>query len=253
MSAQVTPDQDSIIFVLSGLFGVFLGVAAALALALFIVPSVQYLSLSNYLQIITAFAGAAAFLYLYFRYGRGIGWLYAVGAFAIWGIADTAWYASVLVGAGIFTFPSMIDMGFVAAILLLSSAYNHIYPRKRVRGLILLAVFFLMLVVPLAILAMGGITRQALMILLYFFACGSLIITGLNHALTEHPMALAGTLLFALAFMAYPIRETFFNGNPYLSILGAFVAAGFSLIVLGFLSVGTMRIPTGTCTSRTPP
>jgi hypothetical protein len=66
-------------------------------------------------------------------------------------------------------------------------------------------------------------------------------------------MALAGTLLFALAFMAYPIRETFFNGNPYLSILGAFVAAGFSLIVLGFLSVGTMRIPTGTCTSRTPP
>ena len=162
--------------------------------------------------------------------------LYAAGAFTVWGVADVAGYAATLVRAGTFTFPSIIDMGFVAAILLLSSAYNRIYPRKQVRGLVLLAVLLLMLVVPLAILSIGGITRQALMILLYFFACGSLIITGLNHGLTDHPMALAGTLLFALAFIVYPIRETFFTGNPYLSILGAFVAAGFSLIVLGFLS-----------------
>ncbi|MGD0535677.1 MAG: hypothetical protein ABR999_09615 [Methanoregula sp.] len=242
MSAQSTPtsvSHDTMISVLSGLFGGFLGVAAALALALFIVPSSQYLSFGNYLQIITAFTGAAVFLWLYFRHGRGTGLLYAAGAFALWGIADVAWYTAVLLGAGNITFPSLIDMGFVAAILLLSSAYNRIYPRKQVRGLILLAVLFLMLVVPLAILATGGITRQALMILLYFFACGSLIITGLNHSLPDHPMALAGTLLFALAFMVYPIRETFFAGNPYLSIIGAFVAAGFSLIVLSILTSAT--------------
>jgi hypothetical protein len=238
MSAQDTPasvSHDTTISVLSGLFGGFLGVAAALALALFIVPSGQYLSLCNYLQIITAFAGAAVFLWLYFRHGRGSGLLYAAGAFALWGVADIAWYAAVLLGVGTLSFPSLIDMGFVAAILLLSSAYNRIYPRKQVRGLILLAVLFLMLVVPLAILATGGISDKALMILLYFFACGSLIITGLNHSLPEHPMALAGTLLFAISFMIYPIRETFFAGNPYLSIIGAFVAAGFSLIVLGLI------------------
>jgi hypothetical protein len=242
MSPQDTPasvSHDTTISVLSGLFGGFLGVAAALALALFIVPSGQYLSLSNYLQIIAAFAGAAAFLWLYFRHGRGSGLLYAAGAFAVWGVADCAWYAAVLLGAGTLSFPSLIDMGFVAAILLLSSAYNRIYPRKQVRGMILLAVLFLMLVVPLAILATGGITDKALMILLYFFACGSLIITGLNHSLPEHPMALAGTLLFAISFMIYPLRETFFAGNPYLSIIGTVVAAGFSLIVLGLLPSAT--------------
>ena len=129
-------------------------------------------------------------------------------------------------------------MGFIASILLLSSAYNRIYPRKQVKGPLLLALLFLMLVVPLAILVTGGITDQGLTILLYFFACGSLIITGLNHSLSDHPAALAGTLLFAISFMAYPIRETFFAGNPYLTILGPFVAAGFSLIVLGLIPYG---------------
>jgi hypothetical protein len=234
-AARTSACHDPVISVLSGLFGVFLGIAVALALSLFIVPFDQYLSICNYLQIITAFAGAAAFLTLYFRYGHGIGLLYAAGALALWGIADIAWYVAVFFGAGTFTFPSLIDMGFVAAILLLSSAYNRIYPRKQVPGIFLLAILVLVLIVPLAILATQGITGQALMILLYFFACGSLIITGLNHSLPDHPMALAGTLLFALAFMIYPIRETFFVGNPYLSIIGTFVAAGFSLIVLGFL------------------
>ena len=241
MSAQATPSSaphDTTLSVISGLFGGFLGVAAALALALFVVPSRQYLSLSNYLQILTAFGGAVVFLYLYFRHGRGTGLLYAAGAFFLWGVADIAWYAAMLPGVGTITFPSLIDMGFIAAILLLSSAYSRIYPRKQVRGLILLAVLFLVLIVPLAILALGGITEKALMILLYFFACGSLIITALNHSLPDRPMALAGTLLFALVFMAYPIRETFFATNPYLSILGDFVAAGFSLIVLGLIPQG---------------
>ena len=59
---------------------------------------------------------------------------------------------------GTFTFPSLIDMGFIASIPLLSSAYNRIYPRKQVKGPLLLALLFLMLVVPLAILVTGGIT-----------------------------------------------------------------------------------------------
>ena len=238
MSAQATPpsaSHDTTLSVISGLFGGFLGVAAALALALIIIPSKQYVSLSNYLQILAAFAGAAAFCYCYLRHEGGPGLLWGAGAFALWGIANIARYAVVFFGAGTFTFPSLIDMGFVAAILLLSSAYNRLYPRKQVGGPILLALLFLMLVVPLAILVTGGITDKALVILLYFFACGSLIITALNHSFTEHPAALAGTILFAIAFMIYPILETFFAGNAVLAIIGPCVAAGFSLIVLGLI------------------
>jgi hypothetical protein len=212
--------------------------AAALAIALLIIPSKQYVSLSNYLQILAAFSGAAVFCYYYLRHEGGPGLLWAAGAYALWGIVNVAWYAVVLFGAGTFTFPSLIDMGFVAAILLLSSAYNRLYPRKPVRGQFLLALLFLMLVVPLAILATGGITDPALMILLYFFVCGSLIITALNHSFSEHPAALAGTILFAIAFMVYPIRETFFAGNTVLTVLGPCVAAGFSLIVLGLIPKG---------------
>ncbi|MGB8220829.1 MAG: hypothetical protein WCE46_10655 [Methanoregula sp.] len=241
MSAQATPpsaSHDTPLSVISGFFGGFLGVAAALALALLLLPSKQYVSLSNYLQILAAFAGAAVFCYCYLRHEGGPGLLWAAGAFALWGIVNVAWYAAVFFGAGTFSFPSLIDMGFVAAILLLSSAYNRLYPRKQVGGPVLLALLFLMLVVPLAILATGGITDKTLMILLYFFACGSLIITALNHSFTEHPAALAGTILFAISFMIYPIRETFFAGNAVLAILGPCVAAGFSLIVLGLIQKG---------------
>ncbi len=229
------PGRDTILSVLSGIFWGFFGIAAVLALACTITPAGQYLSFSNYLQILTAFAGAAAFLCLYFRYGRGTGLLYAAWAFALFGIADAAWYATVFFGAGTFTFPSLIDMGFVAAILFMASAYNRIYPRKQGRGRILLTILVLVLLVPLAILMTSGFTDKALTILLFFFACGSLIITGVNHSVPDYLLDLAGMVLFALAFMLYPIRETFFAGNPYLSVIGTFVSAGLALIVLGAL------------------
>jgi len=246
MSAQEMPasaSSSTSLSVITGVFEAILGVAAALALALLLFPSQQYVSFSNYLQILTAFAGAAVFCYLYLRHEGGPGLLWAAGAFAVWGLANIAWYAAVFFGVGTMTFPGLIDMGFVAAILLLSSAYNRLYPRKQVGGSILLAILFLMLVVPLAILATKGITDQALMILLYFFACGSLIITALNHSFAEHPAALAGTILFAVSFMIYPIRETFFAGNAVLAVLGPCVAAGFTLIVLGLLPKGTGTSP----------
>ena len=51
---------------------------------------------------------------------------------------------------------------------------------------------------------------------------------------------LVGTILFAIAFMVYPIRETFFLVNPYLNLIGVFVIAGFSLIVLGLVPATRM-------------
>ncbi|PKL58873.1 MAG: hypothetical protein CVV34_00665, partial [Methanomicrobiales archaeon HGW-Methanomicrobiales-5] len=79
-------------------------------------------------------------------------------------------------------------------------------------------------------------SAPALVTLLYFFACSSLIITGLNHSLREYPKILAGLLLFAITFMIYPLREMFFVANPVLPVIGTFVAAGFSLIVIGLFS-----------------
>ena len=64
---------------LSGLFEGVLGVAAALALALFVLPSANYLSLATDLEICTAFAGAAVFFYLWFRDRCGTGLLMQPG------------------------------------------------------------------------------------------------------------------------------------------------------------------------------
>ncbi|MFA5331247.1 MAG: hypothetical protein WC342_02605 [Methanoregula sp.] len=220
---------------ISGLFGAFAGIAVALALALLIFPSPEYLAMSYYLQLVTAFAGAGAICLLYFRYGRNTGMLYGAGAFALWGLSNVAWYFTGLDGGKAWVFPSLIDMGIVASIIILTSAYGRLYPRMPFSGQVILGILVFSLVVPLAIIFSTGASGPALMTLLYFFACGTLVITALNHGVIRRPAALVGTLLFAIAFMAYPVREMFFSANQYLTILGLFVAAGFSLIVIGFL------------------
>ncbi|WP_292370772.1 hypothetical protein [Methanoregula sp. UBA64] len=238
--------------VISGIFGGFCGIAAALALALLMFPSAQYVTLSNYLQILVAFAGAAVFCWYYLRHEAGSGFLWAAAAFALWGAANIAWYAAVFFKIGTFPFPGPIDLGFVVAILLLSSAYKRIYPRKQVNGPALLVLLVLVLIIPLAILATAGVTDQSLMILLYFFACGLLLITAFNYSFTEHPAALAGTILFALAFMVYPLRESYLSGNALLAILGPCVAAGLSFVVIGLLPDGTVSQETPKESSQIP-
>ena len=130
----------------------------------------------------------------------------------------------------------------IASIFLLSIAYQHAFPRKRVAGKILLSILAFTIIVPVAIIITHGFTLQTAMTFLYFFACGSLIITGLIHSLGDYPFILAGTLLFAVAFMIYPVRETFFLSNPFLNMIGVMVFAGFSLIVLGIIPVSRKTV-----------
>ena len=240
MTDPVAPGSGAAKSLVEGIFGGFLGIAAALIIAILFFSSQQYTAVSNYLQVIVAFSGAAVFGWYYLRHlgGPGLAWL--AGAFLLWGISNAAWYVAVSVGAGAFTFPSLIDIGFIAVLLLLSSAYSRLYPRKQVRGSILLAVLVLMLVIPVAILATGGVNDRSLMVLLYFFASGSLVITALNHSFAKHPAALAGTLILVLAYVAYPLRETFFSTNAAFTVIGPLAAAGFALIVLGISPEGTV-------------
>jgi hypothetical protein len=232
----------------SGLFGGFCGIAAALALALLFFPSQQYHTMSNYLQILVAFAGAAVFCWYYLRHEAGAGFLWAAAGFALWGIANVAWYATVFFKTWSFSFPGPLDLAFVIALLILASAYKRIYPRKRANGMVLLGLLVLVLIFPLAILATQGVTDQSLMILLYFFAGGLLLITALNYSFTEHPAALAGTIVLVLAYLAYPIREAFFATSAAFVVVGPLAAAGFSLIVIGLIpdGDGTQKAPAGT-------
>lgn len=233
--------------ILSGIFGGFCGIAVALVLALLLFPSMQYLAISNYLQILTAFSGAAVFCWYYLRHEAGTGFLWAAAGFALWGIVNTAWYVAAMFGIGSSPFPSPVDLGFVVVLLILASAYKRIYPRKRANGMALLGILILVLITPLAILVTSGVTDQSLMILLYFFASGLLLITALNYSFTEHPAALAGTIILVLAYLAYPIREVFFASNAAFAVVGPLAAVGFSLIVIGLLPDGSksQAVPTG--------
>ena len=233
--------------ILSGIFGGFCGIAVALVLALLLFPSTQYLAISNYLQILTAFSGAAVFCWYYLRHEAGTGFLWAAAGFALWGTVNTAWYVAAMFGIGSSPFPSPVDLGFVVVLLILASAYKRIYPRKRANGMALLGILVLVLITPLAILVTSGVTDQSLMILLYFFASGLLLITALNYSFTEHPAALAGTIILVLAYLAYPIREVFFASNAAFAVVGPLAAVGFSLIVIGLLPDGSkpQAVPTG--------
>ena len=234
-----THPLDTPLRIISGIFLFILGIAIVLALAIVLLPSQLFLAISNYLQIITGFAGALAGLFCYYRYWRHDCLLYATGAFCLYGASNTVWYVNILVGRRNEVFPGMIDIGIIASIFLLTLAYQHAFPRKQVTGKILLGILAVTFLVPLAIIITTGITLPSLMTLFYFVACGSLLIIGLIHSISEYPSILAGTLLFASSFFIYPIRETFFLPNPFLNLIGVFVFAGFSLVVLGLLPVCT--------------
>ncbi len=209
--------------------------AVMLALLILLLPQQVFLAMSNYLQIITALVGAAAIGYLYFRC-RSHGLLpYAAGAFALWGISNIAWYVSVAMGMRALVFPSLIDIGIIASILILMTAYQNGLPRKPAVPHIMIGILVLVIIIPGGIILTAGLSVATFVTFLYFFACGSLIITAISRGLPGQPFIFVGTLLFAIAFLIYPVRELFFSTNPLLSVIGTFVAAGLALIVLGII------------------
>jgi hypothetical protein len=118
----------------------------------------------------------------------------------------------------------------------MSVAFQKGLPKKQIAPHILLGILVICLIIPAGVIVLTGISASTLVTLLYFFACGSFIVIGLNHSLMAHPEMLIGALLFAFAFMIYPLREMFFVENPLLPVIGTFVSAGFSLMVIGWLS-----------------
>lgn len=220
----------------TGFFWTILGVAVVLALTILFLPNQLYLAISNYLQILTAIAGAIVLLSAWFRYGRQEYLLWAAGAFALWGISNIAWYMNVLMGLRNAVFPSLIDIGIIASIFVLAIALWKGIPARKIGLSALSGVLVIVLVIPLGVIAVQGPGMPSLVALLYFISCGCLVIAALNRSPRACPHLFAGSLLFALAFMVYPLREMFFITNPVLNVIGVMVFAGFSLIVIGTLA-----------------
>lgn len=231
--------RDSPTFkLITGFFWLILGASVLLALMILLLPDKIFLAISNYLQIIAAISGALVFLYFWHRYGGEETYLYVAGALGLWGISNIAWYVNVLMGLRIMVFPSLIDIGMIASFLIMSIAFQKGLPKKQQAPHILLGLLILFLIIPVGVIIIAGFSASSLVTLLYFFACGSLIIIGLNHSLKAYPEILIGTVLFAFTFMIYPLREMFFLENPVLPVIGTFVSAAFSLISIGWLSIG---------------
>jgi hypothetical protein len=220
---------------ISGIFWMILAAAVMLALLILLLPQQIFLAISNYLQIITAMGGALAITFLYFRCGHKRVLLYTAGAFALWGVSNIAWYINVAMGLRAQVFPSLIDMGIIASILVLMTTYQNNLPKKPCAPSILTGILILSLIIPAGIILSVGLTMPAFVTFLYFLACGSLIIMALSRGLADQPYILAGTVLFAIAFIIYPVREMFFSTNPILLVIGTFVIAGLALMVLGFV------------------
>jgi hypothetical protein len=236
METSGTVHPPGMIRLISGIFWMALAAAAMLALLILLLPQQIFLAISNYLQILTACGGALAILFVYFRYGKTRILPFAAGAFALWGISNIAWYVNVALGRRAEVFPSLIDMGIIASILMLMVAYQKGLEKRPCASLhSQIGILILILLIPAGIVIARGISLVTLVTFLYFFACGSLIITALCRGLSGQPFIFAGTLLFAIAFMIYPVREMFFPDNPFLSVIGTLVSAGFALMILGLV------------------
>lgn len=228
------PFSNRDLMIVTGIFWAVVGAAGVLALMILLLPDRVFLALSNYLQIFTAIAGALVFQYSWYRSGGRESDLYAAAALGLWGISNIAWYGVILLGQRSMVFPSLIDMGMIGSILLLSIAFQKGLAKKPVRPHLSLGLLAACIIIPAAVITIAGISPSSIVTLLYFCSCGFLIITGLNHAPGSHPELFLGACLFALTFMIYPLREMLLVSNPVLPIIGTFVSAGFALIVIGW-------------------
>jgi hypothetical protein len=222
--------------IIYGFFWAMLGAAVVLALLILLLPGSVFLAISNYLQILAALFAAAALITSRLKCGTPVACVYAAGGFALWGIANIAWYLNVAAGLRALVFPSVIDLGMIASFLVLAIAFKHGFPKAAVSPQLLSGLLALCLIIPAAVMVTAGINAATVITLAYFFACGAFLMIGLKHSMVKNPHLLAGSVLFALAFMIYPLREMFFADNPVLPVIGTFVTAGFSLMVIGWLS-----------------
>ncbi len=222
----------------SGFFIAVIAAAIVLALLIVILPSDLFLALSNYLQIIVAFAGALVLLYFWQRAGRQKTLLWAGAGFGIWGLANIAWYVSTFLGFRNQVFPSAIDIGLILGLLLIACGLWTGLPGEKPARAIIATILVLSLSVPALMLTTAGFSLPAGIVTYGYFAVSGLLIAGgLSIRSGERRLLAIGTTLLGFSFMIYPLREIYLVENPILSVIGPFVCVGFSLIVLGLLPV----------------
>ena len=223
------------------LLGFFIAIIAAsivLALLIVILPSDLFLALSNYLQIIVAFAGALVLLCAWHRAGRQKALLWAGAGFGIWGLANIAWYVNIFLGFRNQVFPSVIDLGLILGLLLVACGLWTGLPGGKPAIALIATILILSLSVPALMLTTAGFSLPAGIVTYgYFAVCGLLIAGGLTIKNGGSSLLAIGTILLGFSFMIYPLREIYLAANPVLSVIGLSVCAGFALIVLGFLPV----------------
>ncbi|MFA5268250.1 MAG: hypothetical protein WC379_09770 [Methanoregula sp.] len=223
------------------LFRAILAVSIALALMILLIPGPAFLAISNYVQILAAIAGSLVFLYCWSRCGHHEQYLWAAYGLGLWGIANILWYVNVLLGLRALVFPSLIDLGMIASFLLLAVAYRKGFPAGNPASYLPIGIAAASLIIPAAVIVTAGINLPTLVILLYFLACGIFLGECIRYPGIRNTALFTGSVLFALAFMIYPLREMFFVQIAFLNIIGTLVSAGFALIVLGWMTA----IPAG--------
>lgn len=220
----------------TGFFWGIVVLAAALALLIFFLPAGAFLAYSNYLQIITAFAGGAALLVLWQQSRDRKFLLWTAAGFLLWGLSNIGWYINALMGFRSQSFPAIFDAGLILSLFVIGYALWNGLPAKKISIPALSALMVACLIVPAWVVVMSGISMAALATLGYFISCGLLIAGGLDLSPGRQPLVMTGAFLLALAFIIYPLREMYMVSTPVLSVIGPVVCAGFALIVLGLFS-----------------
>lgn len=230
---------DQAMYLITLLFRAILAVSIALALMILLIPGPAFLAISNYVQVIAAIAGSLVFLYCWSRCGHRESFLWAAYGLGLWGIANILWYVNVVLGLRALVFPSLIDLGMIASFFLLAVAFRKGFPEKDANPVLRKAVMAACIIMGFAVVLIPGtkfpLETAALATILYFIACGIFLGECIHYPGIQNAALFTGSLLFALAFMVYPLREMFFVQSAFLNIIGTMVSAGFALIVLGWL------------------
>ncbi len=205
--------------------------------SLYTIASASFVDWSNYGQLAISLMCTIVAFYLYVSRARRNVFLLAGFSSGLWFLSNSYWYLYVkIIGTGLL-YPGMADIGFLGAFMLLATAIWLGFDEKKLPKPLMLAIYGVPLAISL-IAAAANINGQTMTNVIYCVFSSFLILAVIQYYNNKCWPLFAGAVCYCAAMLAYALRETYFPGQPFFTIVGQLAMISFCLIPLGLLRLG---------------
>jgi hypothetical protein len=203
-----------------------------------ILASVNFIDWSNYGQFAVSFLCTAVALYLYVASSRRTIYLLTGFSSGLWFLSNLFWFLYVKIFGWNLLYPCIADIGFLGTFLLLATAIGLSFKEKKLSRSLTATVYGVPLVLSIAA-AVVNMTGQTIVNVLYCLFSSLLMMAIFQYYDKRNWLLFAGVACYCATMLTYILRETYFPGEPILTVVGQLAMVSFCLIPLGLLKYST--------------